>query len=120
KDGYDVSIDYVWGKPTELLLQAMTPGSIKLTGTSVRLVQAGEKAGRRISLPARTLRSSGVEILGGTKGMTVGAINEGTEQVWQGIREDKLSMEVEEGALKDIEDIWGKDAFKGKRVVLVP
>lgn len=120
EDGYDVIIDYVWGKPTELLLQAMTPENIKLTGKSIRLVQVGEKAGRSISLPASTLRTSGIEIFGGTKGMTLESINEGTEQVWQWIREGKLSMEVEKVALKDIERIWEKETFNGKRVVLVP
>src|SRR5699024_2399324 len=50
-DGCDVIIDYVWGKPTELRLQAMTPEHMRLTGKSIRFVQVGEKAGRSISLP---------------------------------------------------------------------
>src|SRR5699024_7844700 len=76
-DVYDVIIYYVLVISTELLLQAMTPENIKLTGKSIRLVQVGEKAGRSISLPASTLRTSGIEIFGGTKGMTLEAINEG-------------------------------------------
>lgn len=120
KDGYDIIIDYVWGKPTELLLDALTPDRIDLSGKNTRLVQLGEKAGSEISLSASMLRTSGVEIFGGAKGMTLETKNEGTELVWQWLRENKLQMEIEKVALQDIEEIWQRTDFQGKRVVLVP
>lgn len=120
KDGYDIIIDYVWGKPTELLLQALTPDKIKITRKSTRLVQLGEKAGSDISLSASMLRTSGVEIFGGAKGMTLETKNEGTELIWHWLREKKLQMEIEKVALQDIEEVWQRTDFQGKRVVLIP
>ncbi|WP_345189120.1 zinc-binding alcohol dehydrogenase family protein [Leifsonia shinshuensis] len=43
--GYDVILDYLWGRPTELLTRALIPASFTLSRPT-RLVQIGEAAGR--------------------------------------------------------------------------
>jgi NADPH:quinone reductase-like Zn-dependent oxidoreductase len=62
--GFQVIIDYVWGRPTEALLAAITRTEFAAVGTEARLVQVGESAGPMISLPAAVLRSTALTILG--------------------------------------------------------
>jgi NADPH:quinone reductase-like Zn-dependent oxidoreductase len=62
--GYDVVLDYLWGHPTELLLQALVPKQAGFVTHKTRLVQIGEAAGPTITLPAEALRTSGVRLTG--------------------------------------------------------
>lgn len=62
--GFDVIIDYLWGRPTEALLAAITKPEFATIKKDARLVQAGESAGPTISLPAAVLRSTALTILG--------------------------------------------------------
>jgi hypothetical protein len=43
-EGYDVVVDYLWGRPTEILLRALTPESFAFPKPT-RLIQVGEAAG---------------------------------------------------------------------------
>src|SRR4029077_16567578 len=62
--GFDVIIDYVWGRPTETLLAAITRPEFGVVTKETRLVQVGESAGAMIALPAAVLRSTALTILG--------------------------------------------------------
>src|ERR1700683_134457 len=66
--GFQVVIDYLWGPPTEALLDALTRNEFAAIGSETRLVQVGESAGAAISLPAAVLRSAPLTIMG-TGGM---------------------------------------------------
>jgi hypothetical protein len=57
-------IDYVSGRPVEVLLSAMTRKEFAAAGPQIRLLQVGESAGPTISLPAAVLRSSALATLG--------------------------------------------------------
>ena len=70
-DGYDVVIDYLWGRPTELLTRALIPDSFAMP-KATRLVQIGESAGPAIQLTADALRTSGLEIYGAARNMATG------------------------------------------------
>ncbi|MBU5467972.1 zinc-binding alcohol dehydrogenase family protein [Virgibacillus sp. MSJ-26] len=120
KDGYDVILDFLWGHPTETLINTLIPDEIGYVGNRIRLVQIGEAVGETISLPASSLRNSGLEIIGASAGMTPEAINESTNQVWEWLRENKLKMDIEKVPLKDIESTWKRTDFQGKRIVIVP
>lgn len=117
--GYDVILDFIWGHPTELLLQSLIPDQIRMS-KRVRLVQIGEMAGAAISLPASALRTTGLEIYGGAAGITPEAMGEGTALVWEWIKAGKLQMDIERIPLKDIETAWQRSDFRGKRMVIVP
>ncbi len=119
ENGYQVILDFLWGHPTELLLKALVPDKLAFARGSIRLVQAGEMAGPNISLPADTLRTSGLRIMGGGDGLTPEAIGEGSQQVWDWIKAGKLHAEVEAVPLKDIESAWTRD-LHGKRLVVTP
>jgi NADPH:quinone reductase-like Zn-dependent oxidoreductase len=118
-EGYDVILDFLWGHPTEALIKTLIPSELRIS-KPVRLIQIGEKAGTTISLSADSLRTSGLEIRGGAAGITPEAMGEGTDQVWEWLRENKLHMEIEQVPLKDIESVWKRTDFQGKRVVVIP
>ena len=67
-DGYDVIVDYLWGRPTELLTRALIPDSFAMPKPT-RLVQIGESAGPAIQLTGDALRTSGLEIYGAARNM---------------------------------------------------
>lgn len=119
-NGIDVVLDYLWGPPTELLIKALTPEKISLDGQQTYIVQIGEKAGSDIKLPAGALRTSGLHITGGAAGLTPELIQEGTDLIWEWIKEDKLQMDMEIIALQDIEEAWERTDFQGKRIVVNP
>ncbi|HEX6478470.1 MAG TPA: hypothetical protein VF043_06470, partial [Ktedonobacteraceae bacterium] len=117
---YQVILDFVWGHPTQLLLEALVPRELSFAKHRVRLVQIGEMAGPTISLPAQALRTSGLEILGAGSGLTPEAIAEGTPQVWEWIKAGKLQADIEQAPLRDVESAWKRTDVHGKRIVIVP
>ena len=60
----DVVLDYLWGSPAELLLAAISQKGLAHESRRIRYIQIGNSANPTISLPAATLRSSGLELLG--------------------------------------------------------
>jgi NADPH:quinone reductase-like Zn-dependent oxidoreductase len=60
----DVILDYVWGPAAEAVLAAIAQRGLDHDPTRIRYVQIGSTAGPTITLPAATLRSSGLELLG--------------------------------------------------------
>jgi NADPH:quinone reductase-like Zn-dependent oxidoreductase len=61
-DGVDIVLDYLWGASAERLLAAAAKTS--RDAKPVRFVQIGSSGGPNISLPATTIRSSGLELIG--------------------------------------------------------
>jgi len=118
--GIDVILDCLWGRPTELIVQALTPRQISFAKRRVRLIQIGEMAGSTISLPAGALRTSGLEIIGGSAGLTAEAMGEGTAQVWALLKAKKLKLEIVQVPLSEIESAWERTDLHGKRIVIVP
>src|SRR5579864_1320257 len=64
RSGFDVVIDYLWGRPAEMFFGAMTKKEFAGVKSETRFVQVGESAGPTISLPAAALRSTSLTILG--------------------------------------------------------
>lgn len=118
--GIQVILDFLWGHPTELLLETLVPRELSFAKQRVRLVQIGEMAGPTIALAADALRTSGLEILGAGGGITPEAIAEGTSLVWEWIKAGKLQAEIEQVPLKDVESAWKRADVHGKRIVIVP
>jgi NADPH:quinone reductase-like Zn-dependent oxidoreductase len=61
-DGVDIVLDYLWGESAERLLAAAAKTS--RDAKPVRFVQIGSSGGANICLPATTIRSSGLELIG--------------------------------------------------------
>jgi NADPH:quinone reductase-like Zn-dependent oxidoreductase len=118
--GYHVILDFLWGHPTELLLNSLVPRELSFARHRVRLVQIGDIAGPTIALAAEALRTTGLEILGAGSNLSPEAIAEGTSLMWEWLRAGKLSAEIEQVPLKEVERAWQRPDVHGKRIVIVP
>ena len=117
--GYDVVLDFLWGRPTELLLKALVPNRIGQSKPT-RLVQAGESAGARIALTADSVRTSGLEIYGAGKGLDGQAVADAYGQIVQWTRDGKLVVGIDRTPLSDIETAWQRTDLGGRRLVITP
>ncbi|MEU6409134.1 zinc-binding alcohol dehydrogenase family protein [Microbispora sp. NPDC046933] len=118
-DGYDVVVDYLWGRPSEILLRALVPRSFAF-GKPTRVVQIGESAGAELALAGSSLRTSGVEIYGAAKGLDPQTMDEVYQQIVTWTRSGELTFDVEKVPLSDIETAWQRTDLKGRRLVVMP
>ena len=116
--GYDVVIDYLWGRPTALLTRALIPDSFAMPKPT-RLVQIGESAGSAIELTADAVRTSGLEIYGAGRNMAAG-LDAAYQQVVDWVRSGELTIDVVTAPLSQIETAWTRTDLRGTRLVIVP
>ncbi len=115
--GIDVVIDYLWGRPTELLLQALATGFKASATQRTRLVEVGESAGKTIALPGATLRSIDLTMLGsGFGSASLDKILAAIPGLFQMAAEGKLKIAVEPVPLAEVESSWNR-VEKGRRIV---
>ncbi|MHB8486262.1 MAG: quinone oxidoreductase family protein [Candidatus Acidiferrales bacterium] len=118
--GFDVIIDYLWGRPTEALLAAITKPEFAVVTKETRLVQVGESAGPRISLPAAVLRSTALTILGTAGVPSREVLVDAMQQVMARAARGELRIETERVPLADIERAWQEQEQFGRRIVVIP
>jgi NADPH:quinone reductase-like Zn-dependent oxidoreductase len=118
--GFDVIIDYLWGRPTETLLAAITKPEFATIKNETRLVQAGESAGPTIALPAAVLRSTALTILGTAGIPSREILVDAMQQVLSRATRGELRVETERVSLADIEDVWQRPEQSGRRIVVIP
>ena len=119
ESGFSVIIDYLWGRPTEALLAALTRKDFVAVTSEIRLVQVGESAGPSISLPAAVLRSTPLTILG-TAGIPPREILvDAVQQVTTRAARGELCIDVEKVLLDEVESAWKRDTH-GRRIALIP
>ena len=116
--GYDVVLDFLWGRPTELLLEALVPREAGFVTHVTRLVQIGQAAGPALSLKAESIRTSGVRISGGGD-VPPQSVPQAIAQVWAWLAEHRLTMAIEAVKLAEIADAWTRPT-QGRRIVVVP
>jgi NADPH2:quinone reductase len=120
-DGYDVVLDYLWGRPTEALVAALTGHDLMAEPTRTRLVQIGEVAGPILRLPAEAVRSSGLEVMGSGGGsIPPAAIFETFPRLWELAAKGELRIDVEPVPLSDVEAAWQRRDLSGRRLVRIP
>lgn len=117
--GFQVVIDYVWGRPAETLLEAITRKEFAAITTEMRFVQVGEGAGPTISLPAAVLRSTPVSIMGTAGIPPREALVDALQKVMMHAASGELRVETEMVPLAEIENAWRRDA-RGRRLVVTP
>lgn len=118
-DGFDVVVDYLWSRPTEVLLRTLIPESFSF-GRPTRIIQVGESAGPTLTVSADSLRTSGVEIYGAAKGLDAETMGEVYGQIVEWTRAGELTFDVETVPLSEIEAAWQRTDLRGKRLVIVP
>jgi NADPH:quinone reductase-like Zn-dependent oxidoreductase len=115
--GIDVVIDYLWGRPTELLLGALAKGFRPEATRRTRLVEVGESAGKSISLPGAILRSTDLTLLGsGFGSVPMDQIMNAIPTLFSLATAGHLSVAVETVPLAEVERAWSA-VEKGKRIV---
>jgi NADPH:quinone reductase-like Zn-dependent oxidoreductase len=115
--GIDVVIDYLWGRPTELLLEALARGFRASSTHRTRLVEVGESAGRTINLPGAILRSIDLTVLGSGFGAApLDQIFAAIPLLFSLAAAGSLNVDVEPVPLTDVEAAWNR-AEKGRRIV---
>ena len=118
---FDVVLDYVWGHPTEVLIEALTGHDVMAESYRIRLIEIGEMAGPTISLSAAALRSSGIEIYGSGGGsMPRTAIFDAFPKILALAASGTLRMETEPVPLAEVENAWQRSDRSGRRLVLIP
>jgi len=120
ESGMDVVLDYLWGAPAEAVLEAIAQKGLLHGAARVRYVQIGGSAGGTITLPAATLRSSGLELLGSGFGSA------SIEEIFRTLGEffalaarEPFRMEVKTAPLRDVEALWNVPE-QGVRLVFEP
>jgi NADPH:quinone reductase-like Zn-dependent oxidoreductase len=118
--GFNVVIDYVWGRPTEVLLAAITRPEFAAVNSETRLVQVGESAGPTIALPAAVLRSTALTILGTAGIPSHDVLVAAMHQVLDWAAKGALQIETEVVPLTEIEKVWQRPERAGRRLVVIP
>jgi NADPH2:quinone reductase len=116
-NGIDVVIDYVWGRPAELTLEALAKG-FKATAThATRFIQVGSMAGRNIDLPAEVLRSVDLTLKGsGFGSASLKTIFAAIPTLFDQAAAGKLTIAVDPVPLAEVESAWNR-VEKGRRIV---
>ena len=115
--GIDVVIDYLWGRPTELLLEALAKGFNTSATKRTRLVEVGDSAGKTIALPGAMLRSIDLTLLGSGFGSArLDKIFAAIPVLFSMAASGKLKIAVEPLPLAEVEAAWSR-VEKGSRIV---
>ena len=118
--GVDVVLDYLWGQPAELVLHAISQKGLRKAGARIRFIQIGESAGKTISLPAATLRSSGLELLGsGFGSASLDQIRDALAEFFQVAAKEPFQFQTKTAPLREFETLWDS-AEAGTRLVFQP
>lgn len=118
----DSVIDYLWGHPAELILQALG-GKGKFTHP-LRFVTVGGMAGDQIRLSSGILRSADITLIGSG----IGSLSEGLmQQLFKEVlpemfllaADGKLKIDTVTAPLEEVESAWNEDIDSGKRLVIL-
>jgi NADPH:quinone reductase-like Zn-dependent oxidoreductase len=114
----DVVIDYLWGRPTELLIEALAKGFNFNRTRPTRIVEVGESAGKAITLPAAALRSIDLKLMGsGFGSVPLEKILSAIPTLFEMAAAGKLRVDVEPIPLTEVTSAWTRSE-KGRRIVL--
>ncbi len=118
--GVDVVLDYLWGKPAESALEAITQRGLGKKGARIRFVQIGSSAGPAINLQAAVLRSSGLELVGsGFGSASLDQLRAAITEFFQAAATKPFDFNLKTAPLRDVESLWNS-AEQGTRLVFQP
>lgn len=119
KSGFQVVLDYVWGRPAEAFFAAITRKEFAAIGAETRYLQVGESAGATIALPAAVLRSTPLTIMGTAGIPSREVLVDALQKVMTHAASGELRIATENVPLAEIEQTWDRET-QGKRFVIVP
>lgn len=116
----DLVLDYLWGAPAEAALEAMTQRGGGGGSARIRYVQVGSSAGPTASVPAESLRSSGLEIVGsGFGSVSIEQIFRSLAAFLQEAGREPFQVQSTVAPLAQVESLWNAPE-KGARLVFQP
>jgi NADPH:quinone reductase-like Zn-dependent oxidoreductase len=120
KGGIDVVLDYVWGNPAESVLEAISQKGLRHAASRIRFVQVGASAGTTIALPAATLRSTGLELVGsGFGSVSIEKIFQSIADFLRETAKEPFQIKIGTAPLRDVEALWNAPE-QGARLVFQP
>lgn len=115
--GTQVVLDYLWGKPAEMILRSAGGHGSSQGEPRIRYVQIGSAAGRELGLSAEWLRSSGIELLGsGLGSLSTPAILNALRTMYEAYGSGGFTIETATVPLADVEQAWN-ETESGRRTV---
>ena len=119
----DVVIDYLWGRPVELIIQAIQVEGEKINPRKVKIVTVGDMAGQNIALNSGDLRSADIELIGSGLGTyspkdLMEFSTKILPEMFALAAKGKLKIEIQKEKLENIETAWNNDV-DGKRTVIM-
>ena len=118
----DIILDYLWGRPAELILTALK-GNGSFTNKT-RYVTIGGMAGDNIQLSSGILRSVNLQLFGSglgswTKDEVKLLFSEILPEMFLLAAQNQLKVNIETVSLADIEEAWAREVSDGKRLVVI-
>lgn len=109
-EGVDVVLDYLWGTSAEAFLASAGVHGGGKTARRIRFVNIGSLGGTTLTLPAASLRSSGVELVGsGLGSVPMPALIRSVAGLMQVCNAAGLRIDTEVVALADVEGAWARE-----------
>jgi NADPH:quinone reductase-like Zn-dependent oxidoreductase len=103
----DIVLDYLWGAPAEILIDAISQKGLQHASSRIRYLQVGSSAGAKISLPAEALRSSGLELIGsGFGSVSMDRILHAVVEFLDEASRKPFQFNVKAVPLRDVETLW--------------
>jgi NADPH2:quinone reductase len=119
-NGVDVVLDYLWGPPAQAALEAIAQKGLTKAAPRVRYIQIGSMAGATIPLPAATLRSSGLELLGsGFGSASLDHIAQSLTAYFSAAAANPFQTSIQTAPLRDVERLWNTPE-RATRLVFQP
>ncbi len=104
-DGLDVVVDYLWGTSGRTIIVAVAKAVED--AHPVRFVQVGEASREPVEVPAASLRSSAIQIMGsGLKSVPLPKLLEGVRQTFDLAAHGKLYLPIEVVPLSTVTENW--------------
>lgn len=119
----DIVLDYLWGKPMTLILDAFRGGSVHHTANKVKVVTVGAMAGDALPVSSAALRSADIELMGSGFGSLSPTDFEAfykamLPEMFARAAAGQLKVDIDKEPLQNIEAAWNKPLDAGKRLVI--
>jgi NADPH:quinone reductase-like Zn-dependent oxidoreductase len=109
--GVSVILDYLWGASAESIIGAVAGQGSAAGEPPIRFVQIGSITGETVALPAATLRSSGLKLMGsGLGSVSYAGLLRSIGALMSAIVPGKFRIEFEPVQLSKVETAWNGEA----------
>jgi NADPH:quinone reductase-like Zn-dependent oxidoreductase len=121
---FDAVLDYLWGKPTETVLQTLGSSQAKAYHQT-RYIEIGSMAGTDIALPSSLLRATAIQLSGVGLGnvppdVAARVRSDALPRLFEMAAAGKLQLSTAARPLAEVQQVWTANEKSGTRVVLVP